>query len=128
MKRTSSETTDPKTTPPLDQNPDPNQDRDQAPDLQDPHSDRVLQSPGSPDRDRGQDPDADPERDCDSDPELLLGSGSRRSLSELLAGERRPEPGDQLFLDRNFPVGELELQSGVRWRRPRVGEAHIWNI
>lgn len=57
----------------------------------------------------------------------LLGSQSRRWLAELMTGDLPSESGelrtvdrDGLFVDYQFPVGELELQSGVRWKRPKV--------
>ncbi|KAF7218705.1 calpain-9 [Nothobranchius furzeri] len=66
-------------------------------------------------------PDAD-----DVDPDELMGSQSRRWLSELLPGGLASRSGDAstaardgLFVDFNFPVGELEMQSGVKWKRPK---------
>ncbi|XP_029026785.1 calpain-9 isoform X2 [Betta splendens] len=55
----------------------------------------------------------------------LLGSQSSLWLSDLLT--RRPSSSgdvfttgpDGLFVDKCFPVGELELQSGIQWKRPR---------
>ncbi|XP_030007070.1 calpain-9 isoform X2 [Sphaeramia orbicularis] len=57
----------------------------------------------------------------------LLGSQSRRWLADLLTGSVEPEPQgdvntvgrDGLFVDYHFPLGELELQTGVKWKRPR---------
>lgn len=57
----------------------------------------------------------------------LLGSQSRRWLSDLLkAGmslERAEEASvgrDGLFVDRHFPLLELEMQPAVKWKRPKV--------
>ena len=61
----------------------------------------------------------------------LLGSQSRRWLTELLSGDMPPESGDLsgdlstvgrdgLFVDYHFPLGELEMSSGVKWKRPKV--------
>ncbi|XP_074535529.1 calpain-9 [Halichoeres trimaculatus] len=56
----------------------------------------------------------------------LLGSQSRRWLDELLTADLPPETGDVspvgrdgLFVDYHFPLGELEMKSGVRWKRPK---------
>ncbi|XP_061733521.1 calpain-3 isoform X1 [Nerophis ophidion] len=60
----------------------------------------------------------------------LLGSQSRRWLSDLLAGEGPAHPGDVngdvsvgrdgLFVDFHFPLGELEMKAaGVKWKRPK---------
>ncbi|XP_054458701.1 calpain-3 [Anoplopoma fimbria] len=61
----------------------------------------------------------------------LLGSQSRRWLSDLLSGDASPEGTDStdgtdvpvgldgLFVDYHFPVGQLELQAGVKWKRPK---------
>ncbi|KAG7479123.1 calpain-9-like [Solea senegalensis] len=56
----------------------------------------------------------------------LLGSQSRRWLADLLSGDMPPESGevsavgrDGLFVDYHFPLGELEMQPGVRWKRPK---------
>ncbi|XP_034460975.1 calpain-9 [Hippoglossus hippoglossus] len=56
----------------------------------------------------------------------LLGSQSRRWLTELLTGDLPPESGDLstvgrdgLFVDYHFPLGELEMSSGVKWKRPK---------
>lgn len=58
----------------------------------------------------------------------LLGSQSRRWLADLLAGDMAPEPPDVsatvgrdgLFVDYHFPLGELEMQPGIKWKRPKV--------
>lgn len=57
----------------------------------------------------------------------LLGSQSRRWLSDIMARgsslERPEEPSvavDGLFVDRRFPVGELEMLPAVKWKRPKV--------
>lgn len=57
----------------------------------------------------------------------LLGSQSRRWLADILSGGMPPESGDVtpvgrdgLFVDFHFPVGELEMQPGVKWKRPKV--------
>lgn len=57
----------------------------------------------------------------------LLGSQSRRWLADLLTGDMPPESGevntvgrDGLFVDYHFPLGELEMQSNVKWKRPKV--------
>ncbi|XP_019748311.1 calpain-3 isoform X3 [Hippocampus comes] len=63
----------------------------------------------------------------------LLGSQSRRWLAELLAaddpgvrasdadvnGERMAVGRDGLFVDYHFPLGELEMKAGVKWKRPK---------
>ncbi|XP_070685471.1 calpain-9 [Pempheris klunzingeri] len=56
----------------------------------------------------------------------LLGSQSRRWLADLLTGDGAPESGelsaagqDGLFVDYLFPLGELEMQSGIKWKRPK---------
>lgn len=56
----------------------------------------------------------------------LLGSQSRRWLSDLLTSDMSLERAedisvgsDGLFVDRHFPVGELEMQP-VKWKRPKV--------
>ncbi|CAN9511125.1 unnamed protein product [Ophioblennius macclurei] len=56
----------------------------------------------------------------------LLGSQSRRWLTDLMSGDLPPENGDVntvgrdgLFVDYHFPLGELEMASGVRWKRPQ---------
>ncbi|XP_035479599.2 calpain-9 [Scophthalmus maximus] len=56
----------------------------------------------------------------------LLGSQSRRWLADLLSGDMPPEGGDVgtvgrdgLFVDYHFPLGELEMHSGVQWKRPK---------
>lgn len=65
----------------------------------------------------------------EEDQDELLGSQSRRWLADLLSGELAPPGGDGsssavgrdgLFVDYQFPVGELEMQSGLRWKRPKV--------
>lgn len=59
----------------------------------------------------------------------LLGSQSRLWLSDLQ--NRAPAAGaDGLFVDLYFPVGELEVQPGVQWRRPgvRSGTGVNWVI
>ncbi|XP_024133018.1 calpain-3 [Oryzias melastigma] len=64
----------------------------------------------------------------EEDQDELLGSQSRRWLADLLSGELAPPGGDGsssavgrdgLFVDYQFPVGELEMQSGLRWKRPK---------
>lgn len=57
----------------------------------------------------------------------LLGSQSRRWLTDIMSGEvslERPEGPpvgwDGLFVDRHFPLGELEMQPEVKWKRPKV--------
>ncbi|XP_017292898.1 calpain-9 isoform X2 [Kryptolebias marmoratus] len=68
-------------------------------------------------------PDAD-----DADSDELMGSQSRRWLADLLAGDMPSHSGDVgevgrdgLFVDYHFPVGDLELdiRSGVKWKRPK---------
>ncbi|XP_077468453.1 calpain-9 [Stigmatopora argus] len=59
----------------------------------------------------------------------LLGSQSRRWLAELMAGDEfeQADPNgervtlgrDGLFVDYHFPLGELEMRSGVKWKRPK---------
>lgn len=57
----------------------------------------------------------------------LLGSQSRRWLADLLTGDMDLESADVnttgrdgLFVDYHFPLGELEMQSRVKWKRPKV--------
>ncbi|KAF3847165.1 hypothetical protein F7725_020193, partial [Dissostichus mawsoni] len=67
-----------------------------------------------------------PEDDLDSVcSDELLGSQSRRWLADLLTGDLPAENEhvklvgrDGLFVDYHFPLGELELQAGVKWKRP----------
>ena len=69
-----------------------------------------------------------PEDDLDSVcSDELLGSQSRRWLEDLLTGDLPAENEDVkrvgrdgLFVDYHFPLGELELQAGVKWKRPVV--------
>ncbi|XP_045928840.1 calpain-1 catalytic subunit isoform X2 [Micropterus dolomieu] len=56
----------------------------------------------------------------------LLGSQSRIWLADLRMRDRPPESGDLssvgrdgLYVDNYFPVGELEMQPGVQWKRPK---------
>ncbi|XP_026154496.1 calpain-9 [Mastacembelus armatus] len=56
----------------------------------------------------------------------LLGSQSRRWLADAVNRDTFPDSGavltldrEGLFVDYQFPVGELEMQSGVRWKRPK---------
>ncbi|CAB1434801.1 unnamed protein product [Pleuronectes platessa] len=56
----------------------------------------------------------------------LLGSQSRRWLTELLTGDMPMETVDAntvgrdgLFVDYHFPLGELEMNTGVKWKRPK---------
>ncbi|XP_028320369.1 calpain-9-like [Gouania willdenowi] len=73
--------------------------------------------------------DLDLDLNVDSDSvcsDELLGSQSRRWLSELMDGDLPPETGDVttsgrdgLFVDYHFPLGELEMSSGVQWKRPK---------
>lgn len=57
----------------------------------------------------------------------LLGSQSRRWLADLLTADMAPEPPDVsttvgrdgLFVDYHFPLGELEMQPGIKWKRPK---------
>lgn len=57
----------------------------------------------------------------------LLGSQSRRWLADLLTADMAPDGPDVntmgrdgLFVDYHFPLGELEMQRGVKWKRPKV--------
>lgn len=57
----------------------------------------------------------------------LLGSQSRRWLTDIMSGdmsleraEGPPLGWDGLFVDRHFPLGELEMQPEVKWKRPKV--------
>ncbi|KAM6933349.1 calpain-9 [Xenentodon cancila] len=68
-------------------------------------------------------PDDDVDSVCSDE---LLGSQSRRWLADLLSrdvGARSVDGGavgrDGLFVDFNFPAGEPEMQSGVKWKRPK---------
>lgn len=67
-----------------------------------------------------------PEDDVDSVcSDELLGSQSRRWLADILSGVIPQESGEVspasgLFVDSNFPMGELEMQLGVKWKRPKV--------
>lgn len=60
----------------------------------------------------------------------LLGSQSRRWLTDIMTGDAHLEAeaaslgSDGLFVDRHFPVGQLEMQPGVRWKRPKVTGKH----
>ncbi|XP_037533857.1 calpain-9 [Nematolebias whitei] len=72
-----------------------------------------------------EDPVVPPDTD-EVDSDELMGSQSRRWLLDLLAADRPSQSGDVspvgrdgLFVDYRFPVGELEMQSGVRWKRPK---------
>eukprot|EP00066_Takifugu_rubripes_P017759 XP_011607025.1 PREDICTED: calpain-9-like [Takifugu rubripes] len=56
----------------------------------------------------------------------LLGSQSRRWLTDIMSGdmsleraEGPPVGWDGLFVDRHFPLGELEMQPEVKWKRPK---------
>ncbi|XP_018516067.1 calpain-3 isoform X1 [Lates calcarifer] len=56
----------------------------------------------------------------------LLGSQSRRWLTDLHNRDLPPESADVhtvgrdgLLVDIHFPLGELEMHSGVTWKRPR---------
>ncbi|KAK7939485.1 hypothetical protein WMY93_002811 [Mugilogobius chulae] len=57
----------------------------------------------------------------------LLGSQSRRWLTDLLnavtpvdiTGDPDTVGRDGLFVDYHFPLGELEMHSGVKWKRPK---------
>ncbi|XP_033486831.2 calpain-9 [Epinephelus lanceolatus] len=56
----------------------------------------------------------------------LLGSQSRRWLNDLMTTDMPVEDGhvnsvgvDGLFVDYHFPRGELEMKSGVEWKRPK---------
>lgn len=60
----------------------------------------------------------------------LLGSQSRRWLADLLSGDLAAPAADGvtlgrdgLFVDYQFPVGELEMQAGLKWKRPKVRRA-----
>ncbi|XP_071352710.1 calpain-9 [Trachinotus anak] len=68
-----------------------------------------------------------PEDDVDSVcSDELLGSQSRRWLADMVNQGMPPESGevhtigrDGLFVDYHFPLGELEMHSGVTWKRPK---------
>ncbi|XP_067451563.1 calpain-9 [Thunnus thynnus] len=68
-----------------------------------------------------------PDDDVDSvSPDELLGSQSRLWLADVLSGNMPSEGGqantfgrDGLFVDYHFPLGELEMQPGVKWKRPK---------
>lgn len=69
-------------------------------------------------------PDSDVDSACSDE---LMGSQSRRWLADLLAQEMPSESGrvgtvgrDGLFMDYHFPVGQLEMQHGVQWKRAKV--------
>ncbi|XP_061537514.1 LOW QUALITY PROTEIN: calpain-9 [Phycodurus eques] len=73
---------------------------------------------------------ADDDDDSSACSDELLGSQSRRWLAELMAadkpgsdfgvnGERMAVGRDGLFIDYHFPLGELEMKSGVKWKRPK---------
>ncbi|XP_031719264.1 calpain-9 [Anarrhichthys ocellatus] len=57
----------------------------------------------------------------------LLGSQSRSWLSDLTTNGLAPPESegantvgrDGLFVDYNFPLGKLEMQAGVEWKRPK---------
>ncbi|KAI3353615.1 hypothetical protein L3Q82_004818 [Scortum barcoo] len=68
-------------------------------------------------------PDDDVDSVCSDE---LLGSQSRRWLADLLSRELSPISGDLnpvgrdgLYVDYHFPLGELEMKPGVRWKRPK---------
>lgn len=63
----------------------------------------------------------------------LLGSQSRRWLTDIMTGDlslekaEGPSVGwDGLFVDRHFPLGELEMQPNVKWKRPKVTENKLF--
>uniref|UniRef100_A0A3B4B828 Calpain catalytic domain-containing protein n=1 Tax=Periophthalmus magnuspinnatus TaxID=409849 RepID=A0A3B4B828_9GOBI len=68
-----------------------------------------------------------PEDDIDSVcQDELLGSQSKKWLADLLSAvsvDLAADPDtvgrDGFFVDHHFPLGELEMQSGVKWKRPR---------
>eukprot|EP00064_Thunnus_orientalis_P022273 superscaffoldBa00007366_g22463 len=68
-----------------------------------------------------------PDDEVDSvSPDELLGSQSRLWLADVLSGNMPSEGGqantfgrDGLFVDYHFPLGELEMQPGVKWKRPK---------
>ncbi|XP_068441430.1 calpain-9 [Clinocottus analis] len=66
-----------------------------------------------------------PEDDADSVcSDELLGSQSRRWLADLMKGsdallESSDVGRDGLFVDHHFPLGDLEMQPGVKWKRPQ---------
>ncbi|XP_038161233.1 calpain-12-like [Cyprinodon tularosa] len=56
----------------------------------------------------------------------LMGSQSRHWLADLMASDMPSDSGelgsvgrDGLYVDYTFPVGDLEMKSGVRWKRPK---------
>lgn len=62
----------------------------------------------------------------------LLGSQSRRWLTDIMSGdmgvegaEGPPVGWDGLFVDRHFPLGELEMQPEVKWKRPKVKSLRV---
>ena len=69
-----------------------------------------------------------PEDDADSVcSDELLGSQSARWWTDIRDGGLPPESADVnrvgrdgLFVDHHFPLGELEMQVGVTWKRPKV--------
>ena len=68
-------------------------------------------------------PDEDVDSVCSDD---LMGSQSRRWLADLRSddivdhGSGNTFGRDGLFVDYNFPLGELEMHSGIKWKRPKV--------
>ncbi|KAM9800998.1 calpain-1 catalytic subunit [Neosynchiropus ocellatus] len=48
----------------------------------------------------------------------LLGSQSRRWLSELLPRSNSHQDEGKLFVDHNFPRAELDLDPQIEWKRP----------
>lgn len=57
----------------------------------------------------------------------LLGSQSRRWLSDIMTGDMSLQTAEEptvdldgLFVDRRFPLGELEMLPAVKWKRPKV--------
>ncbi|XP_053176910.1 calpain-9 isoform X1 [Scomber japonicus] len=67
-------------------------------------------------------PDEDVDSVCSDD---LMGSQSRRWLADLRSddivdhGSGNTFGRDGLFVDYNFPLGELEMHSGIKWKRPK---------
>lgn len=62
----------------------------------------------------------------------LMGSQSRHWLADLMASDMPSDSGelgsvgrDGLYVDYTFPVGDLEMKSGVRWKRPKVKHQNV---
>ncbi|XP_029922795.1 calpain-3 [Myripristis murdjan] len=74
----------------------------------------------------GSGPSVEDDVESVSSTDELLGSQSRRWLADLLHGDMTHDNGevstvgqDGLFVDYHFPLGDLELQDDIKWKRPK---------